>query len=216
MGAVVAIGQSYVGLPVAIRAAETGLKVLGLDVDDRKVRSLNKANSVVGDISDEQIKQGIDSGNYRASVDYADAAGFDFAIITVLTPPEESLPDLGFIEAAAADLAPHISKGATVVLESTTYPGTTQELLVPILEQGSALKAGEDFYVGYSPERIDPGNKTWTFENTPKEAELTKLLGNTFRHVNIALVNELAVFAHQLGVNIGSPSRQQTRSPSDI
>lgn len=143
------------------------------------------------------------------------------------------MPDLGFIEAAAADLAPHVTPGATVVLESTTYPGTTQELLVPILERGSGLKAGEDFYVGYSPERIDPGNKTWTFVNTPKvisgineaslvkvreiyeqlvdktvtvstpkEAELTKLLENTFRHVDIALVNELAVFAHQLGVNI--------------
>ena len=168
-----------------------------------------------------------------ASSDYTDAAGFDFAIITVPTPLEESMPDLGFIEAAAADLAPYISPGATVVLESTTYPGTTQELMVPILEHGSGLKAGEDFYVGYSPERIDPGNKIWTFVNTPKvisgindaslekvreiyeqlvektvavstpkEAELSKLLENTFRHVNIALVNELAVFAHQLGVNI--------------
>src|SRR5699024_1873187 len=169
-----------------------------------KVDSLKKAGSFVDDISDEQIKQVIDSGNYRASSDYSDAVGFDFAIITVPTPLEESMPDLGFIEAAGADLAPHISRGATVVLESTTYPGTTEELLVPILEQGSGLKAGEDFYVGYSPERTDPGNKTWTFVNTPKvisginEASLE----NTFRHVNIALVNELAVFAHQLGVNI--------------
>src|SRR5699024_1704683 len=166
--------------------------------------SLKQADSFVDDIADEQIKQVIDSGNYRASSDYNDAVGFDFAIITVPTPLEESMPDLGFIEAATADLAPHISPGATVVLESTTYPGTTEELLVPILEQGSGLKAGEDFYVGYSPERTDPGNKTWTFVNTPKvisginEASLE----NTFRHVNIALVNELAVFAHQLGVNI--------------
>lgn len=233
MAKVVVIGQGYVGLPVAIRAAETGLSVIGLDVDERKVESLKQADSFVDDISDEQLKEVIDSGNYRASSDYNDAVGFDFAIITVPTPLEESMPDLGFIEAAGADLAPHISPGATVVLESTTYPGTTEELLVPILERGSGLKAGEDFYVGYSPERIDPGNKTWTFVNTPKvisgineaslekvreiyeqlvektvavstpkEAELTKLLENTFRHVNIALVNELAVFAHQLGVNI--------------
>lgn len=227
------IGQGYVGLPVAVRAAETGLTVIGLDVDEQKVRSLNKAKSFVDDISDGQIKQVIENGKYRASSDYSDAAGFDFAVITVPTPLQESVPDLGFIETAAADLAPHITKGATIVLESTTYPGTTQELLVPILERGSGLKAGEDFYVGYSPERIDPGNKKWTFVNTPKvisgineaslekvreiydqlvektvavstpkEAELTKLLENTFRHVNIALVNELAVFAHQLGVNI--------------
>ncbi|MDN6152073.1 MAG: nucleotide sugar dehydrogenase [Yaniella sp.] len=233
MAKVVVIGQGYVGLPVAIRAAETGLSVIGLDVDERKVESLKQADSFVDDISDEQLKEVIDSGNYRASSDYNDAVGFDFAIITVPTPLEESMTDLGFIEAAGADLAPHISPGATVVLESTTYPGTTEELLVPILERGSGLKAGEDFYVGYSPERIDPGNKTWTFVNTPKvisgineaslekvreiyeqlvektvavstpkEAELTKLLENTFRHVNIALVNELAVFAHQLGVNI--------------
>src|SRR5699024_10104749 len=173
--------QGYVGLPVAIRAAEVNLNVTGLDVDEYKVRSLNEADSFVDDISDEQIKQVIASGNYRASSDYADAAGFDFAIITVPTPPQESLPDLGFSEAAGADLAPHVPPGATVVLESTTYPGTTEELLVPILERGSGLKAGEDFYVGYSPERIDPGNKTWTFVNTPKvisginEASLVKV-----------------------------------------
>lgn len=233
MEKIVVIGQGYVGLPVAITAAEAGLNVVGLDVDERKVASLQKAVSFVDDISDDQIQQVTDSGNYRASSTYEDVGGFDFAIITVPTPLQETLPDLGFIEAAAADLALHVTPGATVVLESTTYPGTTEELLVPILERGSGLKAGEDFYVGYSPERIDPGNKTWTFVNTPKvisginaaslekvqeiyeqlvdktvavstpkEAELTKLLENTFRHVNIALVNELAVFAHQLGVNI--------------
>lgn len=233
MRCVVVVGQGYVGLPVAIRAAEIGLNVVGLDVDERKIEALHRAESFVDDISHDQVKQVIDSGNYCPSSDYSDAAGFDFAIITVPTPLEESMPDLGFIEAAAEDLAPRISPGATVILESTTYPGTTEELLVPILERGSGLKAGEDFYVGYSPERIDPGNKTWTFVNTPKvisginnaslakvreiydqlvdktvavsspkEAELTKLLENTYRHVNIALVNELAVFAHQLGVNI--------------
>lgn len=232
MGLVV-IGQGYVGLPVAMRAAESGLNVLGLDVDNRKVYALNNAESYIDDISDTQLNRVVNSGKYRASSNYNDAVGFDCAIITVPTPLQESVPDLGFIEAAATDLAPHITKGATIVLESTTYPGTTEELLVPILERGSGLKAGEEFYVGYSPERIDPGNKKWTFVNTPKvisgineaslekvqeiyeqlvektvavstpkEAELTKLLENTFRHVNIALVNELAVFAHQLGVNI--------------
>jgi nucleotide sugar dehydrogenase len=164
---------------------------------------------------------------------YAETADFDIAVITVPTPLRESLPDLSFIESSAASLATRITSGSAVILESTTYPGTTEELLVPILEQGSGLRAGEEFFVGYSPERIDPGNRTWGFVqtpkvvsgitpssldrvkefydslvdhtvpvSTPKEAELTKLLENTFRHVNIALVNELAMFAHQLGVNV--------------
>ncbi|WP_372729611.1 nucleotide sugar dehydrogenase, partial [Nocardioides sp.] len=163
----------------------------------------------------------------------ATSAGFDFAIITVPTPLRETLPDLSFIESAAHDLSVHLTKGCTVVLESTTYPGTTESLMVPILEQGSGLKAGVDFFVGYSPERIDPGNTQYGFVNTPKvvagiddassevicnlygrlvdtvvpvstpkEAELTKLLENTFRHVNIALVNELAVFARDLGIDV--------------
>ena len=162
-----------------------------------------------------------------------DVASFDVAVITVPTPLRESVPDLSFIEDAAAALAPHVTAGCTVVLESTTYPGTTEQLLVPILEAGSGLVAGSDFHVGYSPERIDPGNPTYTFVNTPKvvsgvtdacldrvvafyeqlvervvpvstpqEAELTKLLENTFRHVNIALVNELAVFAQELGIDV--------------
>ena len=167
------------------------------------------------------------------TTDYGDTADFDVAVISVPTPLRESLPDLTYIESAARSLSTRLRKGATVVLESTTYPGTTEEILAPILESGSALVAGVDFFVGYSPERIDPGNKTWGFVNTPKvvsglnaaslervqgfysnlvdttvpvstpkEAELTKLLENTFRHVNIALVNELAIFGHQLGVNV--------------
>jgi UDP-N-acetyl-D-glucosamine dehydrogenase len=207
---VAVIGQGYVGLPVAMRAAEQGYRVVGIDLDERRIASLK-----------------------AATTDYADAVGFDFAVITVPTPLRESLPDLSFIESSGASLAPLLTQGSTVVLESTTYPGTTEELLVPILEAGSGMTAGVDFHVGYSPERIDPGNPTWGFVETPKvvsgvnaaslknvqgfydtlidttvavsspkEAELTKLLENTFRHVNIALVNELAIFAHQLGVNV--------------
>ena len=155
------------------------------------------------------------------------------AVIDVPTPLEEGVPNLSYVEDAAATLARHLRRGATVVLESTSYPGTTEELVVPILEDGSGLVAGRDFCVGYSPERIDPGNETWHLENTPKvisgidarslaaveaffgrlvertvavsgtrEAELTKLLENTFRHVNIALVNELAMFASDLDIDI--------------
>ncbi|MEV7631646.1 nucleotide sugar dehydrogenase [Microbacterium sp. NPDC089318] len=229
----VVVGQGYVGLPVAMRAVEVGHSVVGVDLDADRVAALNAGTSYVEDISASQLQAALDSGRYVATTDYAHAAAFDAAIITVPTPLRESLPDLSFIEASAQSLGEQLKRGATVVLESTTYPGTTQELLVPILEAASGLTAGVDFALGYSPERIDPGNPNWGLVNTPKvvsgidpeslaavralydtlveqtvpvstprEAELTKLLENTFRHVNIALVNELAVYAHQLGVNV--------------
>lgn len=230
---IVVIGQGYVGLPVAMRAVEQGYRVIGVDLDLPRVDSLKAGVSYVDDISDQQLQAALQSGFYVPTSDYADASGFQVAVITVPTPLRESLPDLSFIEDSAKSLATLLSPGAVVILESTTYPGTTEELLVPILETGSGLVAGTDFHVGYSPERIDPGNKVWGFVETPKvvsgitpeslaevkgfydslvnqtvpvsspkEAELTKLLENTFRHVNIALVNELAIFAHQLGVNV--------------
>lgn len=229
----VVVGQGYVGLPVAMRAVEVGHEVVGIDLDANRVGLLQAGSSYVDDISDETLTGASASGRYLATMAYADVEGFDIAVITVPTPLRDSLPDLSFIEQSAASLAPFIRPGVTVILESTTYPGTTDELLVPILESGSSLVAGVDFFVGYSPERIDPGNKTWGFRETPKvvsgmnpaslekvqgfydllvditvpvsgtrEAELTKLLENTFRHVNIALVNELAIFAHQLGVDV--------------
>ncbi|WP_336661730.1 nucleotide sugar dehydrogenase [Leucobacter sp. USHLN154] len=229
----VVIGQGYVGLPLSVRAVEAGYDVVGIDFDQRRIYALNRGESYVEDISDASLAAAGQTGRYRATTDYAEAVGFDFAVVTVPTPLKDSMPDLSFIESSGASLAEHITPGATVVLESTTYPGTTQELLVPILEQGSGLRAGQDFHVGYSPERIDPGNQKFTFRTTPKivsgiddrsldkvdglfstlvdrtvavssprEAEMAKLLENTFRHVNIALVNELAVFAHELGVNV--------------
>jgi UDP-N-acetyl-D-glucosamine dehydrogenase len=229
----VVVGQGYVGLPVAMRAVEVGHDVIGIDLDETRIGLLKIGTSYVDDISDVTLRSALDSGRYLATTSYADVAGFDVAVITVPTPLRESLPDLRFIEQSAASLAPHLRAGATVILESTTYPGTTEELLVPLLEAESGLIAGRDFSVGYSPERIDPGNPTWGFVTTPKvvagidaaslaavqtfydqlvtttvpvsgtrEAELTKLLENTFRHVNIALVNELAMFANQLGVDV--------------
>ncbi len=232
-GRVVVVGQGYVGLPVAMRAVDVGFDVVGLDLDTHRVDALKAGRSFVEDISDDTLQAALRTGRYLATADYRAAAGFSVAVITVPTPLKESLPDLSFIENAAESLAVHLNPGATVVLESTTYPGTTEELVVPILERGSGLRAGVDFHVGYSPERIDPGNPQWSLVNTPKvvsginpeslaavdrfysqivdhtvpvstpkEAELTKLLENTFRHVNIALVNELAVFANLLGVNV--------------
>lgn len=229
----VVIGQGYVGLPIAMRAVEVDFDVVGLDLDTEKVRRLVGGSSFVEDVTDDVLRDALGTGRYLPTADPEAAAGFGYAIITVPTPLRETLPDLTFIESAAENLARHITTGSTVVLESTTYPGTTEQLMVPILEEGSGLKAGTDFFVGYSPERIDPGNKVYHFVNTPKvaagidaastekvcglyerlvdkvvpvatpkEAELTKLLENTFRHVNIALVNELAVFARDLGIDI--------------
>jgi nucleotide sugar dehydrogenase len=225
------VGQGYVGLPLAIRAVELGFAVTGYDTAPGRVEALQAGRSYVEDVSSDQLRSAIESG-YRASTDPGDLAGFDVAIITVPTPLRDGVPDLTFIETAARDLVPHLRPGVLVVLESTTYPGTTEELLRPALEQ-SGLSAGADFFLGYSPERVDPGNPKWSLTNTPKvvsgvdddslgavtafysrlvdtvvpvgstaEAELVKLLENTFRHVNIALVNELAMFARDLGVDI--------------
>lgn len=229
----VVIGQGYVGLPIAMRAVEVGFDVVGLEVDPTRAAHLAAGESYVEDISDETLKTCLASGRYLPTSDISSVEGFDYAIITVPTPLKDTLPDLSFIEDASRDLAPYVTNGSTVVLESTTHPGTTEEVMVPILEAGSGLSALSDFHVGYSPERIDPGNQTYTFVNTPKvvsglgaaarervaalyaslvdrvvpvatpkEAELTKLLENTFRHVNIALVNELAIFAKDLGIDV--------------
>ncbi len=229
----VVVGQGYVGLPISIRAVEVGYHVVGVDVNKSRVQRLAAGRSYIEDVSEPAVRVALGTGRFTPSTSFDAAEGFDFAIITVPTPLNEGLPDLSFIENAGARLAPHVRRGSTVVLESTTYPGTTDELLIPILERGSNLRAGIDFHVGYSPERIDPGNATYDFVNTPKVvsgidapslgavrglysslvervvpvssckvAELTKLLENTFRHVNIALVNELAMFSHDLGINL--------------
>ncbi|MFC8827807.1 nucleotide sugar dehydrogenase [Streptomyces sp. NPDC057137] len=230
---VVVVGQGYVGLPLAVRAALAGHQVVGYDVDTDRVKRLISGESYVEDIPDAQLAVLLDQGSYLPSTDPSDLDGFDVAVVTVPTPLRDGAPDLSYIESAAHTLAARLRPGATVVLESTTYPGTTVELLVPLLEEGSGLTAGDDFHLGYSPERIDPGNPTWRLENTPKVvsgidaasltavrafydtitsttvpvrttevAELSKLIENTFRHVNIALVNEMAMYAHELGVDV--------------
>jgi len=240
----VVVGQGYVGLPIAIRAVEVGFSVVGVDVDRVRVAALAAGTSFVEDVDSALLVAALETGRYLPTSDYGEADAFDAAIITVPTPLKESLPDLSFIRASALALAPLLRPGAIVVLESTTYPGTTEELLVPLLEEASLLRAGLDFFVGYSPERIDPGNPTWGLVNTPKvvsginevslgavealysrlvdqvvpvsgckEAELTKLLENTFRHVNIALVNEVAMFARELGVDVWESIDAATTKP---
>ena len=228
------VGLGYVGLPLAVRAVEVGFDVTGFDVDKEKVADLARAVTAVDDVDRARLSAALRTGHFRPTEAPEDSAGFDVAVVCVPTPLRDGAPELRFVEEAATALAPHVRSGSLVVLESTTWPGTTEDVFVPLLELGSGRRAGADFHVGYSPQRIDPGNRTWRFENTPKivsgidaasaaaveafygrlvartvpvtvrEAELAKLLENTFRHVNIALVNELAVYAHELGIDIWS------------
>ena len=228
---IVVVGQGYVGLPVAMRASEVGFDVIGFDASAERVKALQAGESYVGDVSGDVLEAALDRG-YQATTEARDCAGFDIAVVSVPTPLREGLPDLAYIESAARTLGRYLRPDACVILESTTYPGTTAEFFAPILEEISGLQRG-DYHLGYSPERIDPGNPTFGLVNTPKvvsgidpaslavvdaffgtivdttvpvgsceEAELVKLLENTFRHVNIALVNELAMFARDLGVDI--------------
>jgi UDP-N-acetyl-D-glucosamine dehydrogenase len=238
------IGQGYVGLPLAMLAVEAGYYVTGIDLDSARVDLLRSGISFVDDVSDSQLRAALETGRYNPTADYSQAASFAVAVITVPTPLLDRSPDLTFITSAARALSSYVSPGSLVVLESTTYPGTTDDLLRPILEDGSGLRAGADFALAYSPERVDPGNETWTLAVTPKvvagydaasleavqefygklisdvvpvsstrTAELTKLLENTFRHVNIALVNEFAIFAHELGVDAREVVRAAATKP---
>lgn len=225
------VGQGYVGMPLAMRASELGFATVGFEIDESRCRSLGDGVSYVEDVPDATLRAAL-ARNYVPTSDLGEMAGFDVAVITVPTPLRDGVPDLSFVASAGRDLARVLRAGALVVLESTTYPGTTDEFLRPILD-GSGLRAGVDYYLGYSPERIDPGNETWNLTNTPKvvsgidgpslratsafyttlvdrvvevetaaTAELVKVLENTYRHVNIALVNELAMFARDLGADI--------------
>jgi UDP-N-acetyl-D-glucosamine dehydrogenase len=218
---------------LAVRAVEVGYDVVGYDIDRGRVERLQRADSYVEDVPSSQLAQILESGRYLPTAEDHHLERFDVSVITVPTPLKEGIPDMSFIVQAGRAVAPHLRPGALVALESTTYPGTTEELLAGLLEAGSGLVAGRDFHLGYSPERIDPGNRQFSLVNTPKvvsgideaslaavdgfyasivdktvrvsrprEAELAKLIENTFRHVNIALVNELAIFAGDIGVDI--------------
>lgn len=232
-GRLVVLGQGYVGLPVAMRALDAGWTVVGYDTFEPRVRLLQGGRSPIEDIDDDVVRDALRDGRYRATGKPAELAGFEIAVICVPTPLSDGVPDVSLVETASRTLAPHVSPGCVVVLESTTYPGTTEEVVRPILEAAGGLVAGRDFHLGYSPERIDPGNREWHLGNTPKVvsgmtgaclervddfyssfvdktipvsatrvAELVKLLENTFRHANIALVNEFTLFANDLGIDI--------------
>lgn len=227
------IGLGYVGLPLAKGFASKGFRVIGIDLDPKKVQDIAQGRSYLKDIPHEEIAPLVREGKLEATTDYHFAQRADAIFICVPTPFDRwRTPDLSFIERASRSLVPYLRPGHLIILQSTTYPGTTEELVRPILES-SGLKVGEDFYLAFSPERINPGDKLHTVENTPKVvggvtplctelaaillsqlcpqvfkvssprvAEMTKLLENIFRSVNIALVNEMALLCERMGIDI--------------
>jgi len=232
--AVAVVGAGYVGLPLAATFAEAGCRVLVVDVLDDVVAGINRGESHIEDVGGGRLGPLVERGLLRATTDYAELPAAEAILIALPTPlSRQREPDLRIVEAAARRIAPLLREGQVVVLESTTYPGTTCELLQPILELGSGLKAGESFFLAMSPERVDPGRDDWTTKTTPKvlggvtpectrraaavyrravdtvhelstpeAAELTKLLENIFRSVNIALVNELAQLCDRMGIDV--------------
>ena len=225
------VGLGYVGLPLAVESANQGLSVLGFDINESRVDDINAGNSPIEDISNKELANALK--NFQATFDSTELAKCNNVVISVPTPLTDYQPDLSYVISAAKAVGENLVKEQVIILESTTYPGTTIEVLIPNLEKYSGLKAGVDFYVGYSPERIDPGNQEWKFKNTPKvisgldqkslgkiksfyesiidetvivngtkEAEMVKLLENTYRHVNIALINELAMLCKMLEIDI--------------
>ena len=228
------LGLGYVGLPLAVVFGEAGFNVTGIDPDIRKVDSLNKGVSYIPDVKTEAVAALVKSGNLTATADFSVLKEMDAVSICVPTPLRKTGdPDMSYILSATEELAKYIHKDMVIVLESTTYPGTTREVLLPLLTEQSGLKVGEDVFVAFSPERVDPGRKDWTTINTPKviggiteacsevaeawycgaietifpvssaeAAEMAKLLENTFRMINIGMVNELAIMCERLGVDV--------------
>jgi UDP-N-acetyl-D-glucosamine dehydrogenase len=227
------IGLGYVGLPLAMEMVEAGFRVIGIDLDSGKIASLKQGQSYILDVPEKTVADAVRSGKFEPTTDFSALADADTVSICVPTPLSKSRdPDISFILSATEEIRKHLHRGQLIVLESTTYPGTTDELIVPELES-SGLKVGSDFYVAFSPERIDPGNASFTTRNTPKIvggitpqcteiarlfysqfidrvipvsstkcAEMVKLLENTFRSVNIGMVNELALMCDLLGVDV--------------
>jgi UDP-N-acetyl-D-glucosamine dehydrogenase len=228
------IGAGYVGVPLAATFGEAGQRVLLVDVQHHIVEALNRGESHIEDVSSERLAALTDKGLVVATADYELVKQAHAVLIALPTPlSQQREPDLSYIEGAARSLAPVLQRGQVVVLESTTWPGTTREILQPILEEGSGLKAGDDFHLAMSPERVDPGREDWTTKSTPKivggitpasttaaaevyrsaidtvhevstpeAAELTKLLENIYRAVNIALVNELAQLCDRMDIDV--------------
>lgn len=228
------VGLGYVGLPLAVEKAKAGFRTIGFDVQAEKVELVNQGHNYIGDVVDSDLARLVEAGKLFATTDFSVIKDVDFVAICVPTPLDtHQQPDISYVESSAKSIAKYLHKGMMVVLESTTYPGTTEELIKPILES-SGLKCGEDFYLGFSPERVDPGNAIYKTKNTPKVvgglgkdasevisamyeavlqnkvfrasspavAEMTKILENTYRNINIGLINELAILCNRMNINL--------------
>ena len=229
------VGLGYVGLPLAVEKAKAGFKTLGFDVVQEKVDLVNAGKNYIGDVLEDDLVSLVKQGMLEATTDFSRVAECDFVAICVPTPLDiHQQPDTSFMEAATREIAPHLKEGVMVVMESTTYPGTTEELICPIIEEISGMKCGEGFYLGFSPERVDPGNREFKTKNTPKVvgaigddaleciaavyeaileggvtrvsspaiAEMEKILENTYRNVNIGLINEIAILCDRMGIDV--------------
>ena len=229
------VGLGYVGLPLAVEKAKAGFKTIGFDVQSKKVYMVNQGHNYIGDVVNSDLSQLVADQKLCATSDFSFIKDVDFVAICVPTPLDaHQEPDISCVKSSAEAIAGYLKRNTMVVLESTTYPGTTEELIKPILEKGSGLKCGEDFYLGFSPERVDPGNLIYKTKNTPKVvggvgkdatkviaamyravlegdvhevsspavAEMEKILENTYRNVNIGLINELGRLCHEMGISV--------------
>lgn len=229
------VGLGYVGLPLAVEKAKAGFHTIGFDVQETKVQMVNEGHNYIGDVVDSDLKKLVDEKMLVATTDFSFVKDVDFIAICVPTPLDaHQQPDISYVKSSTEAISKYLTKNTMVVLESTTYPGTTEELIKPILEEGSGLKCGEDFYLGFSPERVDPGNLIYKTKNTPKVvgaigkdateviaamyravlegdvcevsspavAEMEKILENTYRNINIGLVNELTMLCNEMGISM--------------
>ncbi len=229
------VGMGYVGLPLAVEKARAGFRTIGFDIQLEKVRSVNEGHNYIGDVVDQDLKQLVDTGILSATADFSFIKEVNFVAICVPTPLDQhQQPDISYVRDSSREIAKYLKKETIVVLESTTYPGTTEELVKTILEKGSGLICGRDFYLGFSPERVDPGNLIYKTKNTPKVvgaigsdatkviaamyravldgdvyevsspavAEMEKILENTYRNINIGLVNELTMLCNRMGISV--------------
>lgn len=229
------VGLGYVGLPLSVEKAKAGFKTIGFDIQEEKVRMVNEGHNYIGDVVDSELENLVKRGRLSATTDFSFIKDVDFVAICVPTPLDEHQePDVSYVRNSAIEIAKYLKKGTMVVLESTTYPGTTEELIKPILEEGSGLKCEEDFYLGFSPERVDPGNIIYKTKNTPKVvgaigkeaadvisamysavldgeiytvdspaiAEMEKILENTYRNINIGLINEIGRLCNKMNISV--------------
>lgn len=229
------VGLGYVGLPLAVEKAKAGYQTIGFDVQEEKVKLVNEGHNYIGDVVDSDLKELVADGKLKATTDFSFIKNVDFIAICVPTPLDSHQePDISYVRSSTEAISKYLKKETMVVLESTTYPGTTEELIKPILEEGSGLTCGKDFYLGFSPERVDPGNLIYKTKNTPKVvgavgaeateviaamyrtvlegdvyevsspavAEMEKILENTYRNINIGLVNELTMLCKEMGISM--------------